>query len=104
MNKGKNRLTITKIDGNWITGTFKGHSFNAKFFEETSVFGMQVAANDGDHGRTSKLMVQNKKGEIVFNYDRGMDIYADIGQEIADALETLPKMIVCQGYMVKGAQ
>jgi hypothetical protein len=90
------KLTITKIDGNWITGTFKGFHFNAKFFTEGSCFGI-------NEGRTSKLMVTNKEGGIEFNYDRGMDIDAKIGHEIAAALETLPKLIVARGYMVKAA-
>jgi len=89
----KRKVTITKIDGNWISGTFMGHTFNAKFFETGSTFGI----NDG---RTSKLMVQDKKGNIVFNYDRGMDVDAKIGMDLAFALEQLPKMIVAQGYMV----
>lgn len=93
----KKKVTITKIDGNWIQGQFAGHTFSAKFFETGSTFGI-------NEGRTSKLMIFDKKDKVVFNYDRGFDEFAgmnkDFGVILANALEQLPKQIVSQGYMV----
>lgn len=80
--KNTSKLQIEKREGNWVIGTYKGFRFNAKVYEEASVFGI-------NEGCVSKLWMASDKGETVFNYDRGMDIDAPIGHELAIVLEAI---------------
>lgn len=70
-------LKIETIDGNWVIGTFKGYTFNAKVFSVGSVFGI-------NNGRISKLWMADANGNWVFNYDRGMDLDNPIGHQFAE--------------------
>jgi len=75
-------MKTIELENNWIKGTYKNFTFNAKVFDEGSVFGI-------NGGKVSKLMVWDKSKKICFNYDRGMDIDHPIGNEIAKMLEVL---------------
>ena len=54
----------------WDKGTYKGYTFWCKHYDEPSEeFGWKGS-------RISKLEVRDKNGKTTFNYDRGLDIYA----------------------------
>lgn len=57
-------------NGDWEKGEYKGYRFWVKHYDEPN-------AEFGWNGsRISKLMVKDAKGNITFNYDRGLDIDA----------------------------
>lgn len=79
----KKKIDFQKLGNNWISGTYKGFTFNAKVYSEPSVFGI-------NGGPVSKLLVTKKiQGEEkwIFNYDRGADVENPIGYEIARVIE-----------------
>jgi len=61
------KFTKFTRDRNWVVGECEGYSFEAKLYDRGSEFGI----NDG---RISKLLIRNKAGEWIANYDRGWDI------------------------------
>lgn len=69
-------LHLSYLDNNWVSGTYQGHPFEAKVYEDPSHYGIK-------DGHVSKLFVRAPEGEVIFNYDRGMDIDHKIGHEIA---------------------
>lgn len=77
------KLTIdqTDLQSGWLKGTYNQFEFSAKVFSEGSSFGI-------NQGRVSKLFITEKK-EVVFNYDRGVDMDAPIGYELAKILEVV---------------
>lgn len=82
-------LRIKQVDGNWVTGIFKGLWFQAKVFSETSTFGI-------NNGRISKLCISktNKwvklsEKHVLFNYSRGMDIDNPLGHELASLFDAV---------------
>ena len=58
-------VTVSKVDGNWVTGKVDGNWFEAKIFAKPSEFGIF-------EGRISKLTI-SKDAKPVMNYDRGWD-------------------------------
>lgn len=50
----------------WKTGKYKGYWWEAKVYDEGSRFGI-------NNGRVSKLQIRKDK-EIIYNYDRGLDV------------------------------
>lgn len=92
---GKAHLIEAKrLDGAWVDGSIDGFRFQAKVFNEGSMYGI-------NEGRVSKLMIWDEakrqehqnifKGCIV-NYDRGWDIeptHADEKEILQAALEYL---------------
>jgi hypothetical protein len=64
--------TFTTFDksSNWVTGKCGDWKFEAKLYDDGSVFGI----NDG---RVSKLEIKDAKGITVLNYDRGWDVEND---------------------------
>ena len=89
----KNAVTITldsrKRDG-WVTGKVNGYDFEAKVFDEGSVFGIKS-------GRVSKLWM--RKGDETVNYDRGWDERPKSAEakaaytELLRKMESLPKVM-----------
>ena len=66
-----NTATTTRLvhqSGNWIVGTVNGLKVQAKAFPEPSQYGMEL------DGRISKLWVKIPNGQVVYNYDRGIDV------------------------------
>ena len=85
-------MEITKRDGLWVSGTHGGYQFQAKVYDEGSMFGI-------DAGRVSKLCVcREESHHTVFNYDRGYDVNPETAEEreivkaIILELERLPKL------------
>jgi len=74
-------LNITLVDGNWVTGKFKNHFFQAKVYAEPSGFGI-------NEGRVSKLAISKSetftgKDNIIFTFDRGEALEHPLGYELA---------------------
>lgn len=80
-------LKISNVEGNWVTGLFKGHLFQAKVFSEVSDYGI-------NQGRISKLTISKTDvwvrldlDYVLFNFDRGMDIDNPLGHELASIFD-----------------
>ena len=85
-------MEIKKRDGLYVSGTHGGYQFQAKVYDEGSMFGI-------DAGRVSKLSIWLEKNHhTVYNYDRGYDVNPETAEEleivrtIILALERLPKL------------
>jgi len=50
----------------WVTFLYGEYKVQARVFEKPSKFGVFG-------GRVSKMAVQDRKGMVVYNYDRGLD-------------------------------
>ena len=65
-NKIKAEFTRFDNSSNWVSGKVGPFTFEAKLFDEGSVFGIKK-------GRVSKLDIRDGHGCVV-NFDRGWDI------------------------------
>lgn len=74
--KINHKISAKELTGGWIDGTVDGFRFQAKVFDEGSMYGI-------DEGRVSKLCVWNEAQQktsrniwraTIINYDRGWDI------------------------------
>lgn len=66
--KNEAYFTEFKKDSNWVHGKIENYDFEAKLFDEDSIFGI-------NKGRVSKLHVWDKKtNKDIITYDRGWDI------------------------------
>ena len=93
----KPRIICSERSEGWVKGTVNGYHFQAKVYDEPSVYGI-------NEGRISKLMVwdeaQRQQHRNIFraalmNYDRGWDIepqpeYAEMINKLVLYLEALP--------------
>jgi len=73
------------VGGAWVDGTIHGYQFSVLVFPEHA---KEASYEIGD-SRISKFWLQRiKTGELVFNWDRGLDIGARTSevQEIVDFL------------------
>lgn len=59
-------FTTFDFESNWVVGTCGGYKFEAKLFDNGSVYGI-------NEGRVSKLYISDKQGQTI-NYDRSWDI------------------------------
>jgi len=62
-------VTITRVEGNWVTFTHGGLRGELKVYSEPSVFGIK-------NGRVSKLLVRSadeRDLDAIISYDRGWD-------------------------------
>lgn len=73
-------ILVQETKGNWIRGEYKQRLFYAKVYNEPSEYGI-------DKGRVSKLTVYGDKDNVIFHYDRVIDLDNPIGHEIADVIE-----------------
>ncbi|WP_297419750.1 hypothetical protein [Clostridium sp.] len=85
------KAKFTKFDSttNWVSGVVEDYKFEAKLFDEGSVFGI-------DEGRVSKLSILDNKNVWLVNYDRGWDIepkedFKEIYNTVMELLENSPK-------------
>jgi len=101
-NKTENEIkaTFTRFekDENWCSGLVGGFKFEAKLFDEGSIFGIK-------NGRVSKLSIWDEKtrqitsnffASCIVNYDRGWDIkpkkeYKNHFDAVMNLLENAPK-------------
>lgn len=69
--------TFTNFDNssNWVSGKCGDYKFEAKLFDDGSVFGIK-------NGRVSKLSI-SLNGKTVVNFDRGWDIKVDKDEKAA---------------------
>ena len=60
---------FTRFDNesNWVQGEVGMYSFDAKLFNERSMYGIEG-------GRVSKLAMHSMLGSLVVHYDRGWDV------------------------------
>ena len=84
------KITSFPKDSNWVNGTAGGYTFNAKVYDEGSVYGV-------NEGRVSKLSIRDEYGREIVCYDRGWDIepqdenLKNLVSGVVDYLERLPK-------------
>lgn len=76
---------------NWVSGSLDGYTFEAKVFDEPSIYGIPTPRFE-DGGNVSKLSVRDDGGREVFRFDRGcysgMVLHcAEAAAEILAALE-----------------
>ncbi len=78
------QVVISSVDDNWVTGIFKGKTFEAKVFSAPSRFGI-------NNGRVSKLCIikAGKWDDMIFSYDRGMDVDNPMGHELAEIFDSM---------------
>lgn len=63
------KVQFTKFNGQWVEGTVEEYIFQAKFYDEPSIYGI-------NSGRVSKLTIWPKETNWttnILNYDRGWD-------------------------------
>jgi len=77
---------FTRFDNedNWVQGKAGMYSFDAKLFNDPSMYGI-------DGGRVSKLSISSLHGMIVANYDRGWDI--EPNEEILDYFDAVMELL-----------
>lgn len=76
---------------NWVSGSLDGYTFEAKAFDEPSVYGIPTPRFE-DGGNVSKLFVRDEDGREVFMFDRGcysemVLYYAGVAAKIVAVLE-----------------
>ena len=79
-------------ESNWVNGECDGYHFEAKLYDEPSIFGIQK-------GRVSKLAIfrPSPDNSMCINYDRGWDMKPEKGEQrkvyrrIMALLESSPK-------------
>lgn len=67
----------------WEEGEYKDYKYQAKVYDKGSHFGI-------NNGRVSKLWIYNvKTGEVLYNYDRGLDFDNLKDQEVLQHILSL---------------
>ena len=85
---------ITKVDGNWVIGTYKGKGGDGDYYVEAKIY--SVGSCYGiSNGRVSKMTICTgdkwNPNKVVYHYDRGKDIDAPIGREFAKMIDKTRK-------------
>lgn len=83
---GEDEVEIIETNGNWVKAYFGSFEASAKIFPNPSGFGIDGDVTDG---HISKLSIRNKNGDLVFNYDRGLDFSLLPSEILATFLEEI---------------
>ena len=92
-------INVTRVNGIWVTGTYKNLDFQAKVYDEPSKYGVKKRGQRV--GRVSKLvakLIGTNWNEEVLSYDRGWCVRpkTEEAKELLEIMFTLKPMLNLQ--------